>query len=213
MGRRKLCHFFFFSKNLPNVIASALNTMKLLRLLSVWGTWVWVCYSVCIQVDVLYQYMCKYEYNRIVSNQANRSIFFFSIFAYTFSCSKTPVLATCFFCWVWTDIIKKKVCACLSLPSNFHSHVRHFFSKIMFTLFILTRALQNELASNATKLMEQRKWFNKTVMLIYVKTFFWYDGMVESKCQYGMVHLVIPNIDGIICDVLIWKIWKSQHKQ
>ena len=37
MGRRKLCHFFIFSKNLPHVIASALNTMKLLRLLSAWG--------------------------------------------------------------------------------------------------------------------------------------------------------------------------------
>lgn len=83
----------------------------------------------------------------------------------------------------------------------------------MFTLFILTRALQNELASNATKLMEQRKWFNKTVILIYVKTYFSYDGLVESKCQYGIVHLVIPNIDGIIYQVLIWKMWKSQRKQ
>ena len=61
--------------------------------------------------------------------------------------------------------------------------------------------------------MEQRKWFNKTVILIYVKTFFWYDGLVESKCQYGIVHLVIPNIDGIIYQDLIWKMWKSQRKQ
>ena len=89
-----------------------------------------------------YQYMHTYLCDRIVSNQANPSIFFSSIFIYLFG-TKTPVLATCYFYWVWTEVIKEIIHVCLSFPPIIRSEiVRIFlFSKSTFKLFTLVRAV------------------------------------------------------------------------